>query len=482
MSRDTTSRRHFLKTIAAGTALAATPVLSHAAKTEQPNVLFIAIDDLNDWVSCLGGHPDARTPNIDRVAARGVNFTNAYCSAPACNPSRASLMTGWLPSESGVYINPQPWRPQLPDVATIPQHFMAHGYRAIGRGKIYHGAFPDDASWDEYIPKGKDVSPKINEKRGVGKVGGLNYGPTENGDADMDDCLVAEWAVEQLGKKHDKPFFLAVGFYRPHLPWFAPQKYFDMFPPDKITLPVVKKDDLNDVPPVGKGMAKPGGDHTNVTKSGKWRELVSAYLACGAFTDAQVGRVFDALEQSDYNDNTVVVLWSDHGWHLGEKLHWRKFALWEEATHNLMMIAAPGLTQPNGRCEQPVSHIDLYPTLIDLCGLKPKPELFGQSLRPFLKDPSATWDRPALTTHGRQNHTLRTAKWRYIRYNDGTEELYDKQADEMEWTNLADQPEHASVKKRLAKWLPTTNVPEAPRMSKKAIEAKKKAKREARSE
>jgi len=464
-------RRRFLRYLGLSAAATAAGPRAWAAAPggeAKPNVLFIAIDDLNDWVGCLGGHPDTRTPNLDALAKRGVLFTRAYCSAPACNPSRASLMTGILPSTSGVYLNPQPWRPAMPKAVTIPQHFLAHGYNALGGGKIYHGRFPDPASWESYFPsqqqnKPPDPLPPKRPVNGIPNTAHFDWGPMDVEDKKMGDYKVVEWAKGELAKKRDKPVFLACGMFRPHLPWYVPRKYFKPFPPEKVALPNVKPDDLDDVPPLGKKMARPTGDHKKVTEHKQWRKAVSGYLASISFTDTMVGRLIAAFDASPIADNTIVVLWSDHGWHLGEKLHWRKFSLWEEATHDVLMIVAPGVTKPGGRCDTPVSHIDIYPTLIELCGLKPKKELAGQSLVPLLKDPSATRERPALTTHGRGNHSLRSKRWRYTRYSDGTEELYDHNADEMEWTNLADKPEYAKVKKDLARWLPKTNAPDAPR-------------------
>ncbi len=460
-------RRQFLG-LAAGTAAGLIPALSAlAGEQSKPNVLFMCIDDLNDWVGCLGGHPDVKTPHLDRLAARGVLFPNAHCSAPACNPSRASLMTGILPSTSGVYHNPNPWRqsPVLRNAVTIPQHFMAHGYRVVGGGKIFHGAFPDPASWQEYFPsqnknKPDDPLPTNRPLNGIPRTAHFDWGPVQARDEQMGDSQVANWAIGELRRKHDKPFFLGCGFYRPHLPWYVPQKYFDLYPLDKITLPNVKEDDLDDVPEAGRRMARPQGDHRKVTEHDQWRKAVQGYLASITFVDTCVGRVIDALDASEYRDDTIVLLWSDHGWHLGEKLHWRKFALWEEATHNVMMITAPGVTQPRQRCSRPVTLLDLYPTLIELCGLQAKPELEGRSLLPLLKDPGTAWDRPALTTHGRDNHSLRTERWRYIRYADGSEELYDHDSDPLEWTNLANNPKHAETRRQFAQWLPKTNVPE----------------------
>ncbi len=465
------SRRAFLQRIGLAAATLSTPaILSAQPPGSKPNVLFMAIDDLNDWIGCLGGHPDVRTPNLDRLAARGVLFTNAHCSAPACNPSRASLMTGILPSTSGVYHNPNPWRksPVLADAVTIPQHFMAHGYRAVGGGKIYHGGFPDPPSWQEYFPsqtrnKPPDPMPKNRPLNGIPRTAHFDWGPVDADDPAMGDYQVAEWAISELQKRHDKPFFLGCGFFRPHLPWYAPQKYFDMYPADRIALPNVKEDDLDDVPEAGRKMARPQGDHRKVTQHNQWRKAVQGYLASITFVDTCVGKVIDALNESRYADNTIIILWSDHGWHLGEKLHWRKFALWEEATHNVLMAVVPGLTRANQKCGRPVTMLDIYPTLIELCGLKPKPELEGRSLVPLLRNPQAQWDRPALTTHGRNNHSLRDKRWRYIRYSDGTEELYDHDQDPLEWNNLASDPQHAAVKNRMAQWLPRRNVPEIPR-------------------
>ena len=465
------NRRTFLRRTAAGAAGAAAFALGSCAFTAErqpgkPNVLFIAVDDLNDWIGCMGGHPQTRTPNIDRLAKRGVLFQNAQCAAPACNPSRAALLTGIRPSTSGVYLNSQPWRPAMPDAVTLPQHFMAHGYRVVGGGKIFHGGFPDPESWQEYFPDKKkttpgDPMPPDRPLNGIPNTSHFDWGPIDVKDEEMGDWKVSEWARQELAKTHDKPFFQAVGIFRPHLPWYVPQKYFDMFPPDKVILPTIKKDDLDDVPEAGRRMARPEGDHAKVIATNNWNKAVSGYLASIAFADACIGRVLDALDASPYADNTIVILWGDHGWHLGEKLHWRKFALWEEAANAPLMIAAPGVAKAGGVCTRPVSFMDIYPTLVELCGLGPNPRLEGRSLALLLKDPGAAWEPPALTTYGRNNHALRSERWRYIRYADGSEELYDHQGDEMEWTNLAGDPKYDDVKKDLARYLPEVNAPDA---------------------
>lgn len=464
------SRRQFLKTTCLGAVTTAT-LSSCVNRADPPNILFVAIDDLNDWTGCLGGHPGAKTPNIDRLAAKGVLFTNAFCAAPACNPSRAALMTGIRPSTSGVYHNPQPWRRSevLKDAVTLPQYFRAHGYKAMGSGKIYHGRYLDPQSWDYYFPKEKhdrppDPMPENRPLNGIPDTAHFDWGVVDVEPEEMSDWQVADWIIGQLEEKHDKPFFLACGFYRPHLPWYVPQKYFDMHPLENVVLPNINQDDLDDVPEAGRKMARLR-DHKNVTQYNQWRKAVQGYLASISFMDECVGRVFDALENSVYADNTVICLWSDHGWHLGEKLHWRKFALWEEATHNVLMFVAPGVTRSGGRCDAPVNLLDIYPTLLDLASLPPKAENEGHNLVPLLKNPAADWDKPTLTTHGKDNHSIRSKKWRYIRYADGSEELYDHTQDEMEWTNLADDPQYAEVIAEHKRWLPRVNAVESPRES-----------------
>ncbi len=456
-----------------------------ALADDKPNVLFIAVDDLNDWISCLGGHPDCRTPNIDRLAKRGLLFERAYCAAPACNPSRAALMTGIHPTNSGVYVNPQPWRPVMPDVVTLPQHFMQHGYEAVGSGKIYHGRYEDRASWNDYLRKGGDPKPSAEVlKDPHSRAGGVVWGVLDVDDKDMNDSLMVDYALKYLKQPHQKPFFLACGIFRPHMPWQVPRKYYDRYPVDKVTLPKTIKGDLDDVPSAGVKMARPSGDHANVLKTDNWRYAVQAYLASIAFADAQIGRLLDAFDNSPHAKNTIIVLWGDHGWHLGEKQHWRKFSLWEEATRVPFMIVAPGVTSADTRTGRTVGLLDIYPTLCDLCGIPQRDKLDGKSLVPVLKNPQAPWDRPVLTTHGRNNHTIRDERWRYIRYADGSEELYDHASDPYEWSNLASKPESQSVKRKLAAWLPQHNAPDAPydqalRKPKKTKTSKKKRKKSA---
>jgi arylsulfatase A-like enzyme len=414
-------------------------IASPALAADKPNVLFIAIDDLRDWVGFLGDK-HAKTPNLDRLAARGVAFTRSYCAAPVCNPSRTALLTGLRPGSSGVYGNGTDWRTVLPDVVTLPQHFKSNGYEVRGAGKIYHGAFPRMTDWDEFVPNGGEGKIKKKAVTSDAKddgVGGIKFKPLNATDADIPDHPIVNYAIKQLQAKHEKPFFLACGIHKPHMPWNVPQKYYDMYPLDKIELPPIKEKDLDDVPPAGIRMAKPDGDHAEMLKSGRWKEAIQAYRAAISYMDTEVGRLIDAFDKSAYK-------------------HWRKFALWEESTRSPMFFIVPGVTKP-GKCDRTVDYMSLYPTLCDLCAVPIPKHVQGSSFKPLLADPTAKWETPAITTHGRNNHGVRTERWRYIHYANGDEELYDHDADPHEWTNLAKDDKHAATKKELAKWLPMEN-------------------------
>ena len=450
-------------------------------KVVQPHVLFISIDDMNDWVGVLGGNPQARTPNIDALAKSGMLFANAHCAAPSCNGSRAATMTGLRPSSTGVYANSHPWRQHLPDAVTIPDHFKRNGYRAIGAGKMFHGPFPDPGAWNDYFPSLCRQTPKDREeikrgkqtgKSGIPKMGNFDWGPLDKPNADMSDAKVVDWVIKNLPGADAKPTFLACGLYRPHLPWYVPQEWFDLFPLSGCKLPKVLQDDRKDIPKAALKNLKYDKDHKRIVKADQWQHAVQAYLASCAFADAMVGRPIDALRESPAADNTVVVLWSDHGWHLGEKLKWRKFTLWEEATRVPLIITGPSVPNP-GVCTRAVSLLDIYPTLTEICGLPPNEAVEGRSLAKLLADPQAEKKRSAITTWGRGNHSIRTERWRYTRYKKGAEELYDHEADPNEWTNLAGDEEHAKVIKRLAARLPGKSVKPAPKRkdyAKKAFE------------
>tara|TARA_B110000014_G_C20093562_1_gene572888 strand:- start:320 stop:1732 length:1413 start_codon:yes stop_codon:yes gene_type:complete len=444
--------------------------VAHAAK--RPNVLMIAIDDLNDWVSCLGGHPQAKSPQIDRLAKRGVLFTNAHCQAPICNPSRTSLMLGMRPSTTGIYVN-RPWFRQTAKNKTritLSQHFAAQGYRTLTTGKIYHASRVDGPSFQVVGPRpGQRLKIDAQLVKEIGSSSRLwDFGAQQYAEEDFSDFVDASWAIEKLQYKRQKPFFMAVGFYRPHVPWYAPQRFFDDRPRDDVELPMVRDDDRTDLPAGALQLTNNSlpPSHKWFVETDHWKDAVQSYLACVSFTDAQVGRLLDALDKSPHADNTIVVLFSDHGFHLGEKQRWAKQSLWESSTRVPMIISVPG-GQKGQRCSRPVELLHLYPTLLELCGLPTPDGLEGTSLGPLLKDPQASWSLPAITTYQRNNHAVRSEHWRYIRYSDGSEELYDHRTDPHEWTNVAARPEHRAVIAEHAKWLPATNVPGATAMEQK---------------
>jgi arylsulfatase A-like enzyme len=437
-----------------------------ARAAERPNVLFIAIDDLNDWVGCLKAHPNAKTPNIDALARRGTLFTNAHCQAPICGPSRASLLSGKYPHSTGVYQ--QPAKPGLQSDSKhfkghlLPEYFAKRGYRTFGGGKITHG-YPMKDAFQEYGGGFGGSGPKPGDK-----TVRFNYSPDltipftgtqtdwaafPDVDRKMPDHKVASWAKEVLKRKHDDPFFLAVGFVRPHVPFYVPQKWFDLFPIDEILLPEIPADDLDDVPEVGRMLHElpryPQLDWLRENDDEQLRKCVQAYLACIAFVDHQVGRVLTALEKSPAADNTVIVLFSDHGYHLGEKHRVSKHSLWEESARVPMIIVRRGQEKASNdkpiECKQPVGLIDLYPTLLDLCDLPARDANEGDSLVPLLDDPDSDWRFSTITTYGRANHSIRSEQYRFTRYEDGSEELYDHESDPHGFTNLAASQDHHEI-------------------------------------
>ena len=443
-------------------------VFSGETRASKPNVLFISVDDLNDWIGCLGGHPQAETPNFDRLAASGVLFTNAHCPAPACNPCRTAIMTGIAPNTSGMYENDQKMREVLPGAELLPKYFSRHGYWSSGSGKILH-YFIDAHSWDSYFPAKETENPfprtLYPDKRPVNlpRGGPWQYVETDWGGLDATDeefggdWLVSKYVGEQLSREHDKPFFLACGLYRPHEPWFVPQKYFDKFPLDEIQLPPgYREDDLDDLPPAGKRRG-PNRYFAHIREQGQWKQGIQGYLASISFADAMLGRVLDALEEGPNADNTVVVLWSDHGWHLGEKQHWQKFTGWRACTRVPLIVrvpkGVPGLpagTTAGQKCTKPVNLVSLFPMLTDLAGLPHKPDNDGPSLLPLLKNPNTDWDYTSVTFLGDAgSYGMSTEDWRYIHYSNGDEELYDSAADRYEWTNLAARPEHFAKLKEM---------------------------------
>lgn len=429
-----------------------------AAAETRPNFLFIVIDDLNDYVGCLGGHPDAKTPHIDALAESGILFTNAHCNSPVCNPSRASLWTGLRPTTTGITTNPSGWfrdRPGFRDVVTLPKALENVGYATAGFGKLFHlghgnKPWPDFQQLRKY-GYGPLLQIHLNFREGdrLSDWGTpppereLRRGPQPSSpEAASFDRDIARRVIEFLGDTHDRPFFLGCGFYRPHTPLYAEQEWFDRFPADEVSLPEIREDDNADLPYFGthprreQDIEAPGlWDQDWVVANDHWREIVRAYLASTAAMDEQVGRVVAALRRSPHAENTWIILFSDHGWHLGEKRHWGKAALWEQTTRVPIIVAGPGV--PAGvRCGQPVELLSLYPTLLEIASVEPPHELEGVSFLPLIENPDADWSHPALTTFS-DHHALRTKRHRYIRYVDGSEELYDHENDPNEWTNLA---------------------------------------------
>lgn len=445
-----------------GLVLALVPFAEITNAESKPNVLFIAIDDLNHWVGHLGRNVQTKTPNIDRLAASGTTFSRAYCTAPSCNPSRASLMSGLRPNTTGCYDNSQDWKPAIAEDKLLNYQFQKADYRVYGAGKIYHGGFGVGESWDDYFKKEGKALKRHPSAKDNG-VAGINFYPLDNDDEDMPDYGVVSYGIEKLNEVSDKPFFLAIGLVKPHMPFSVPKKYFDMFPLDSIDLPPYREDDLDDVPPAGKAMAKASGDHAAILASGRWKEAVQAYLASIAFCDAQIGRLLDGLEKSPAKDNTIVVLWSDHGWSLGEKSHWRKFALWEEPTRTVFIWKVPGLTKPGIPCERTVDYSCIFPTLCSLAGLPRPSHVEGHDITSLLANPKSEWVHPAITTWSNGCHAIRTEDYRYILYRNGDEELYHNAIDPFEYTNLANNPEFASTKAQLKAMAPTLNAPDLPR-------------------
>ncbi|WP_419195110.1 sulfatase-like hydrolase/transferase [Novipirellula herctigrandis] len=490
--------------------VSATPAV---AESSQTNVLFIAMDDLNDWIGCMGGHPQTITPNLDRLAASGVLFVNAHCPAPACNPCRSAIFTGRAPHRSGMYDNRQKMREVMPDDVIIPQYFRNHGYHAAGSGKLLH-YFIDRQSWDAYFPKAASENPlpqtfypsqrPVNLKRG----GPWQYVETDWAALDVTDeefggdWSVSQWIGKQLGQQHDKPFFLACGIYRPHEPWFVPKKYYQPFPLDSIQLPPgYKENDLDDVPKIGAKAAR-NRYFAHIQEQGQWKQGVQGYLASIHFADAMLGRVLDSLDSGPNAKNTIVVLWSDHGWQLGEKEHWQKYTPWRAVTRVPLMIRVPESISdslPSGTtagsvCNAPVNLLSLYPTLLDLCKLPAKNNNDGPSLLPLLrspvvdpaKGPSTHLNQQPAKQQAAKQQTGRiatsTTKWphnsvtylstpgsyavsghnhRYIHYADGSEELYDIKADPFEWNNLASD---AASTERIAEFRATAPKEFAPRV------------------
>ena len=449
-------------TLPSGVVNSQSPTKQSLRKT---NVLFIAVDDLNNDLGGYG-HPLVKSPNIDRLALRGVKFDRAYCQFPLCSPSRTSLMTGLRPDTTRVYDLRKHFRTTLPDIVTLPQLFQRHGYFAARVGKIYHFGNPGDIgtdglddppSWNAVVnPRGIDkdeekVLTNHTPKRGLGSSLSLYASPAP--DEQHTDGKVATETIKLLEQNRDKAFFIAAGFYRPHCPYIAPKKYFDLYPLDKIVAPKFSASETINIPSAALWMTPP---HFGVSQQAQ-RESIQAYYASISFLDAQVGKLLDALDRLKLSDNTIIVFWSDHGYLLGEHGQWMKQTLFEGSARAPLIVAGAGVSAKGKASGRTVEALDLYPTLADLCGLSAPDGLAGRSLRPLLGNPRARWTKPAYTqvqrgggAHPYMGYSVRTERYRYTEWDEGRRgvELYDYDADAQEHRNLVDDPKY---KQQIAK-------------------------------
>jgi len=430
------------------------------------NVLFIAVDDMNNDLGCFG-HPLVKSPNIDRLASMGVAFSNAYCQFPLCSPSRSSILTGLRPDKTKVFDLKYHFRQDLPDIVTLPQMFINNGYYVARVGKMYHYGNPGDigtnglddrASWTErFNPAGRDKTSleldviNYTPKRGLGAAMAFFSDP-KGKDEEHTDGKVADQAIQLLKTHKDKPFFIAAGFYKPHCPWITPGKYFDMYNPNQISLPKISDETTTQYPELALGSTKPWPYFGITADQGK--ECKLAYFAAISFVDAQIGRLLDAVEEMGLTDNTIIVFWSDHGYHLGEHGLWFKQSCFEESAKSPFIMAVPGLKTAGQTCRKTVELVDIYPTLADLTGLKAPSNLEGYSLFPLLKNPGAVWEHAAYTQVQRgaiPGHSVRTQLWRYTEWGFGEkgEELYNEETDPQELNNLAGNPQYAEVVRQM---------------------------------
>ena len=422
-----------------------------------PDIVLIVVDDLNDWVGCLEGHPDAHSPNIDALANSGMLFTQAYCNAPQCRPSRLSMNHGIYPFKTGTYFNARYPREKKIKTPSIQQFFLENGYRVVSGGKVHHSN-PGKVG-DALLKKPKDPKPP----KWKHKISPDDFYPLNVEDHQMGDYKVADWAIQKWLTVTDKPLFMSIGFYRPHRPFQAPKPYFEEFPLSSIRRPAEPSegDDWDDLPIFSKklarsfahkGMFKGLSSHEYMIKHNRWEPTIQAYHACVSFVDRQIGRFLKSLQENPRDRETCIMLVSDHGWNLGEKKHWCKAALWEQTTR-IPFIVTGSFIKPSSICRQPVSLIDVYPSLVDLAGFRVPSWLDGESIKPQLNDPSLSRP-PVICSYGAGNTAIRTERWRYIRYEDGSEELYDHDTDPNEWKNLAKKGDFRQIKDDLKKMIP----------------------------
>lgn len=446
----------------------------------RPNVLMIVVDDLNDWVGCLKGHPQVRTPFMDELASRGTLFANAHCQSPLCNPSRTSVLTGLRPSSTGIY-GLQPGLRDIEPTRTVPtifQQLSRAGYRTSVFGKVFHdGSIPPRQRQDEVETWGPaPPMPRSPQRLSKGDWSHplMDWGVFPDQDEDQADWKIASAAIAHLQSlPPEDSFCMAVGFRLPHVPCFASQPWFDLYPANSLVMPPVRLDDRDDVPFFAWYLhwQLPEPRLSALQRAGEWERLVRAYLATTSFVDSQIGRVLQTVDDLPQGKNTIVVLWSDHGWHLGEKGITGKNTLWERSTRVPLIWAGPGISA-RAVCQEPVELLDIYPTLLALCDLPAASHVEGRSLIPQLKNAAAPRDFPAITTHNQHNHAVRDRRYRYIRYANGAEELYDLENDPHEWTNLVSRPESPLTIAQLKGFLPAVNLPPAPGSAHRILEQK----------
>lgn len=464
------NRRQFIQGIGADILAVSSDRLSGGRPAaKKHNVLFLIADDMNDY-GFYKTFPGLKMPYMDAFRKTALTFDKAYCASPVCVPSRAANFSGLYPHTTGAYKNgSDPWDKTLDKIESLPECFKRNGYTTFGRGKLFHAPIKparEQAMWDNRPIYGGGFGPFPTKEEGwQGGEQFFSFKAWEKPDTDFPDVVNSQAAVEFLKQDHDKPFFLTLGIWRPHTPLTAPKRFFDMYDIEQFpqTPPGYDADDISDIPPLGLKLIeiwKKRWDKVGVGDKPLWREFIRAYFACTTFADWSIGQVLEALDKSPYADNTIVIFWSDNGYHLGEKNRWEKATLWEASARCPMFVRIPDRTPAGKTCLRPISLIDMYPTLVDYCGLeKPAHALEGQSLRPLIENPDAEWQRPALTTYGEHYVSLRAQRWRYIRYPDGTEELYDHDKDPWEITNLASDEKLQDIKKQFEKWIPKNWAP-----------------------
>ena len=437
--------------------LAAPALLLAGQAANRPNVLMIIVDDMNHY-GFHDTYPGIQLPHLDALKQQSITFSHAYCAAPVCGPSRAAVFSGIAPHRTGAYLNgADPWRQApLNRTESLVELFQRSGYLTFGNGKVFHAKLDDAGGFGPFMPEGEE-KPIPGDRFWIAE-------PWDGPDEDFPDVRNLHSTQEFLAREHEEPFFAVLGLWRPHTPFTAPRRFFDLYDEDSMPLPPgYREDDLEDVPPEGHRLSRIWGkrwDLTGASDPDAWRHMLWGYAAAHSFADWTVGQAVEALDKSRYAKNTIVIIWSDNGYHMGEKNHFEKATVWEMSARTPMLLRLPGNKNGGTLCERPVNSIDIFPTLVEACGLEhPGQNPDGASLVPLLENPFREWNRPALTCYGEGIISVRSERFRYIRYPDGTEELYDHATDPNEWKNLAGDPGYKAVVDSLRAWLPLRYAP-----------------------